>query len=126
FLVGDAGGMISPFNGEGIAYALQAGRMAADVIAQAAARATDAARERTLATYSERMRRDLGGYFTLGRYFGRLIERPDVMRVCTKYGLPRPQLMKSVLKLLSDGDATTGGDPTDRVLSTLTRIVPAA
>jgi len=126
FLVGDAGGMISPFNGEGIAYALQAGRLAADVIAQAAARSTDAARERTLATYADRMRRDLGGYFTLGRYFVRLIERPDIMRLCTKYGLPRPMLMKIVLKLLSDCYDTTGGDPTDRVLSTLTRIVPAA
>src|SRR5690625_1557395 len=80
FLVGDAGGMISPFNGEGIAYALQAGRLAADVIAQAAARSTDAARERTLATHAERMRRDLGGYLTLGRYFVLLIERPDIMR----------------------------------------------
>ena len=126
FLVGDAGGMISPFNGEGIAYALQAGRLAADAIAQAAARSSDAARERTLATYPDRMRRDLGGYFTLGRYFVRLIERPEVMRICTKYGLPRPHLMKIVLKLLSDSYDVTGGDPTDRVLSTLTRIVPAA
>src|SRR5690625_7402015 len=83
-LVGDAGGMISPFNGEGIAYALQAGRIAADVIAQAFARTSAAARERTLATYSQRMRDDLGGYFTLGRQFVKLIEQPEVMRLCTK------------------------------------------
>ena len=37
-LVGDAGGMVSPFDGEGIAYALQSGRMAADSISQALAR----------------------------------------------------------------------------------------
>ena len=37
-LVGDAGGMVNPFNGEGIAYAMESGRLAADVIVQAFAR----------------------------------------------------------------------------------------
>ena len=31
-LVGDAGGMVNPFNGEGIAYAMEAGELAAEVI----------------------------------------------------------------------------------------------
>lgn len=39
-LVGDAGGMVNPFNGEGIAYAMESGQIAADVIVQAHARAT--------------------------------------------------------------------------------------
>src|SRR5690606_5691640 len=39
-LVGDSGGMVSPFNGEGIAYALQSGRIAADVVGQALARSS--------------------------------------------------------------------------------------
>lgn len=125
-LVGDAGGMVSPFNGEGIAYGLQAGRIAADVIAQAHIRTNDLARERTLTTYATRMRADLGGYFAVGRTFVSLIERPEVMRICTKYGLPRPLLMKVVLKLLSDSYDTRGGDLTDRVITTLTRIVRAA
>jgi hypothetical protein len=38
-LVGDAGGLVNPFNGEGIAYAMESGQIAADVIVQA--RATD-------------------------------------------------------------------------------------
>ncbi|UFU02481.1 geranylgeranyl reductase family protein [Ruania suaedae] len=125
-LVGDSGGMVSPFNGEGIAYGLQAGRVAADVIAQAFARTSDEARERTLATYADRMREDLGGYFTLGRAFVTIIENPRVMRLCTKYGLPRPTLMKIVLKLLSDCYDTKGGDVTDRVITALTKVVPAA
>ena len=37
-LVGDAGGMVNPFNGEGIAYAMESGRLAAEVVAQAFAR----------------------------------------------------------------------------------------
>ena len=38
-LVGDAGGLVNPFNGEGIAYAMESGQIAADVIVQAHARA---------------------------------------------------------------------------------------
>ncbi|MNW51075.1 putative oxidoreductase [compost metagenome] len=125
-LVGDSGGMVSPFNGEGIAYAMQAARVAADVVAQSRARSTDAARERTLATYPEIMRRDLGGYYTLGRYFVRLIEHPEIMRLCTRYGLPRPLVMRFVLKLLSDCYEPRGGDVVDRVIAGLTRVVPSA
>src|SRR5206468_4478665 len=34
-LVGDAGGMTNPFNGEGIAYAVETGQLAAELIADA-------------------------------------------------------------------------------------------
>jgi geranylgeranyl reductase family protein len=125
-LVGDAAGMTSPFNGEGIAYALQAGRVAGDAIAQARTRVTDDARERTLGTYAERMRADLGGYYTLGRWFVRLIEHPAIMRACVRYGLPRPVVMQFVLKLLSDCYEPRGGDWVDRVIAGLTRVVPQA
>ena len=118
--------MISPFNGEGIAYGLQAGRVAADAIAQGLARGTAAGRERAFATYERRMKDDLGGYYTLGRVFVRLIEHPEVMRVCTRYGLPRPLVMKFVLKLLSDCYEPHGGDLVDRVIAGLARIAPAA
>ena len=125
-LVGDSGGMVSPFNGEGIAYALQAGRVAADAVVQAHSRTTPAAKERALATYATTMREDLGGFYTLGRYFVRLIEHPEVMRLCTRYGLPRPLVMRFTLKLLSDCYEPRGGDMVDRVISGLTRLVPAA
>ncbi|WP_146928078.1 geranylgeranyl reductase family protein [Cellulomonas xylanilytica] len=125
-LAGDSAGMISPFNGEGIAYGLQAGRVAADAISQGLARGTAAGRERAFATYERRMKDDLGGYYTLGRVFVRLIEHPEVMRVCTRYGLPRPLVMKFVLKLLSDCYEPRGGDLVDRVIAGLARIAPAA
>lgn len=125
-LAGDAAGMISPFNGEGIAYGLQAGRVAADAIAQGLARGTAAGRERAFATYERRMKDDLGGYYTLGRLFVRLIEHPEIMRICTRYGLPRPLLMKFVLKLLSDCYEPRGGDVVDRTIAALARIAPAA
>src|SRR5439155_11216252 len=37
-LVGDAGGIVNPFNGEGIAYAMESGELAAELIADAIAR----------------------------------------------------------------------------------------
>jgi hypothetical protein len=48
------------------------------------------------------------------------------MRLCTRYGLPRPLLMRFTLKLLSDCYEPRGGDVVDRVISGLTKIVPAA
>ena len=53
-LVGDSGGMVNPFNGEGIDYALEAARVGAELVAQAMARPSDAERERVLAAYPKR------------------------------------------------------------------------
>jgi flavin-dependent dehydrogenase len=125
-LVGDAGGMVSPFDGEGIAYAMQSGRLAAGVIAQALARPSGEGREASLRTYPELMKESVGGYFSLGRVFVKLIEHPAVMRVCTRYGLPRPTLMRLVMKLLSDLYEPRGGDWMDRTIATLARMAPAA
>ena len=66
-LVGDAGGMVNPFNGEGIAYAMESGRLAAEVVAQALARPDAPGRERALQSYPQVMEDALGGYYTLGR-----------------------------------------------------------
>ncbi|MDO4605800.1 MAG: geranylgeranyl reductase family protein [Bowdeniella nasicola] len=125
-LVGDAGGMVSPFNGEGITYALKAGRIAADIIHQALARTNAYGLEKTLRAYPAAMAAEHGGYFTLGRLFVRLIENPEVMRVCTRHGLPRPTLMRFVHKLLSDGYEHRGGDAMDRIIAMLSRIAPAS
>lgn len=125
-LLGDAGGMVSPFNGEGIAQALVSGRLAAEAAAQAAARSTVAGRELALSQYPAALEAQMGGYYTLGRIFVALIEHPEVMRVCTRYGLPRKRLMRLVSKLLSDGWERRGGDGIDHFIQLLTRMVPAA
>ena len=75
-LVGDAGGMVNPFNGEGIAYAMESGRLAADVAGPGPGRSTDAQRERALAAYPAVMKDALGGYYTLGRLFVQVIGQP--------------------------------------------------
>ncbi|MCW2623217.1 MAG: putative electron transfer oxidoreductase [Frankiales bacterium] len=125
-LVGDAGGAVNPFNGEGIAYAMETGRMAADAVVQALARAEGPAREHALEGYSQALKARYGGYYTLGRVFVQLIGNPHVMNVATKHGLPRPLLMKFTLKLLANLTDPRGGDALDRVINGLSKVAPAA
>ncbi|MCL1838967.1 MAG: geranylgeranyl reductase family protein [Propionibacteriaceae bacterium] len=127
FLVGDAGGMVSPFNGEGISYAMEAAHIAAETINDGYARGvgTDAA-ESALQRYPSRLKAEWGGYFRLGQFFATLISKPEVMRICTKYGLSRPALMKFTMKLLSHLYDTHAGDWMDKTISALARLAPAA
>jgi menaquinone-9 beta-reductase len=125
-LVGDAGGMVNPFNGEGIAYAMESGELAADVIAQALARNTDDAREKALQAYPRALKQAYGGYYTLGRVFVKLIGHPEVMKLATRHGLPHPMLMRFTLKLLANLTDPHGGDAMDRTINALSRLAPAA
>lgn len=125
-LVGDAGGMVNPFNGEGIAYAMESASLAAEVCAQALARDTAAQREQALMDYPRILKQNYGGYYTLGRLFVKIIGDPRVMSIATKKGLPHTSLMKIVLKLLANLTDERGGDATDRVINALTKVAPAA
>jgi menaquinone-9 beta-reductase len=125
-LVGDAGGAVNPFNGEGIAYAMESGLLAAEVAAQALARPAGPQREKALQGYPQAMKDAYGGYYTLGRVFVGLIGHPQVMHVATRYGLPRPLLMKFTLKLLANLTDPRGGDALDRVINGLVKLAPAA
>jgi len=125
-LAGDAGGMVNPFNGEGIAYALEAGEIAARVITQALARPTAASRERVLQTYPQQLKDAYGGYYTLGRIFVELIGKPSIMQFCTKHGVKRPAVMRFTMKLLGNLTETRGGDAVDRLLNAVSKMTPAA
>ena len=125
-LVGDAAGAVNPFNGEGIAYAMESGRLAAEVAVQALARPQGPQRERALEAYPAAMKATYGGYYTLGRVFVTMIGNPQVMKLATKYGLPRPLLMKFTLKLLANLTDPRGGDALDRVINGMVRLAPAA
>lgn len=125
-LVGDAGGMVNPFNGEGIDSAMQAGRIAAGVIVDAKSRGFGtASAERALTGYPLLMKDELGKYYRLGAVFARLIGNPTVMRIAVHYGLPRHTLMRLVHKLLAGLTDQRDGDAFDRVINTLVRIAPS-
>jgi geranylgeranyl reductase family protein len=124
-LVGDSGGMVNPFNGEGIAYAMESGELAAEVVVQALARPAGPGRERALAHYPTELKARYGGYYRLGNIFVKLIGNPQVMRVATKHGMPHPTLMRFVLKLLANLTDPRGGDAMDRIINAMTRVAPA-
>jgi len=122
-LVGDAGGMVNPFNGEGIAYAMESGEILARTITQALARSRRADTERVLAGYPHALSQEYGGYYTLGRVFVKLIGKPGLMRFATKHGMSRPALMRFALKLLANL-TDPGGDVSDRLVNGLSRLAP--
>jgi len=126
-LVGDSGGMVNPFNGEGIAYAMEAGEYAADAMAEAHSRGIGTANaEHALHGYPSALRESLGGYYRLGTVFVKLIGNPRIMHICTKYGLPRKNLMRFVHKLLANLTDSKDGDAMDKIINSLTRIAPSA
>jgi len=124
-LVGDSGGMVNPFNGEGIAYAMESGELAAEVIVQALARPAGAERERALAAYPAELKQRFGGYYRLGNVFVKLIGNPHVMRIATRHGMPHPTLMRFVLKLMANLTDPRGGDAMDRIINAMTKVAPA-
>jgi flavin-dependent dehydrogenase len=123
-LVGDAGGMVNPFNGEGIAYAMESAAIASRCAVQALAR-SGASAEAALAGYPTAMSQALGGYYRIGNVFSKLIGNPAVMGMATKYGLPRTTLMRFILKLLANLYDPKDGGVSDRVITTMTRLAPS-
>lgn len=126
-LVGDAGGMVNPFNGEGIAYAMESAEMAAAAIAEASSRGFgSASAEKAMRAYPEQLKASLGGYYRLGTIFVKLIGDPRIMHLCTRYGLPRKTLMRFVMKLLANLTDAHGGDAMDRIINALCKAAPSA
>jgi geranylgeranyl reductase family protein len=122
-LAGDAGGMVNPFNGEGIAYAMESGEILARTIVQALARSRRAETERVLADYPHALNQAYGGYYALGRTFVKLIGKPTLMRIATKHSMGRPALMRFALKLLANL-TDPRGDASDRLVNGLSRLAP--
>jgi menaquinone-9 beta-reductase len=122
-LAGDAGGMVNPFNGEGIAYAMESGEILARTIVQALARSRRAETERVLAGYPDALSQAYGGYYALGRTFVKLIGKPTLMRIATKHAMSRPALMRFALKLLANL-SDPRGDASDRLVNGLSRLAP--
>ena len=107
-LVGDAAGAINPFNGEGIDYAYETGRLAAGFVAEALA--TDGTS--TLAGYEQALTDEYAAYHRVARIFLSAIGNPSVMRTLTTVGMRSRPLMEWVLKvmanLLEEEDAEAG------------------
>lgn len=138
-LLGDAGGMVSPFNGEGISYAMESARFAAEFIIDASsgsaslsASGLSASRgwsvsdaDARLAGYADYVRDQWGSHFTLGRAFAALIGKPAVMKLALRTGMPIPVLMRFVVRLLANLTDPAAKGFEDRVIRVLESLVPA-
>jgi geranylgeranyl reductase family protein len=128
-LLGDAGGMVSPFNGEGISYAMESARFAAEFIIDASSRSASSGgtydADTHLSRYAGYVREQWGSHFTLGRAFAVLIGKPAVMKLALRTGMPIPVLMKFVVRLLANLTDPSAKGFEDRVIRVLESLVPA-
>lgn len=124
-LLGDAGGMVSPFNGEGISYAMESARYAAEFIINAEQVRSPLGRDQVLAGYSPHIRGLWGSHFTLGTIFAQLIGKPAILRLALRTGMPIPVLMRFVVRMLANLTDTGGKGFEDRVIHLLEQLVPA-
>ena len=97
-VVGDAAGSVNPFNGEGIDYAYETARMAADVIHEALVDGDATALQR----YPKQLDDTYGQYFKVARLFARIIGRPALMRELTRVGMHSRSLMEWVLRIMAN------------------------
>lgn len=125
-LIGDAGGMVNPFNGEGIAYAMESAQIASQAVIQGLGRPDGPSREAALAGYITAMQQHVGQYYRLGGLFSKAIGRPLVMKYATRLGLPRRHLMYLVLKTLAGLYDGRRGDWADHTVRALTKVVRSA
>ncbi|MFC3300253.1 geranylgeranyl reductase family protein [Arthrobacter agilis] len=123
-LLGDAGGMVSPFNGEGISYAMESARYAAEFIERAQAVSSPIGRDQVMSGYAPHVRAQWGSHFTLGRIFAQLIGKPAILSLALRTGMPIPLLMRFVVRMLANLTDAGGRGFEDRVIHLLEALVP--
>ncbi len=123
--IGDAAGAINPWNGEGISYAYETGRMAAEHIGDALTR-DDLG---LLRRYPQHLDDEYGLYYKTARVFVKLIGHPSVMRTLAHTGLRSRTLMEwtlTVMANLLDEDDKHMGERVYDALAGLARTLPTA
>ena len=97
-VVGDAAGSVNPFNGEGIDYAYETGKMAADLVAEAITTGDGGAIWR----YPALLEEHYGTYFRVARLFARLIGQPALLRQLTRIGMQSRTAMEWALQIMAN------------------------
>ena len=96
--IGDAAGTVNPFNGEGIAYGYETGRLAASVIGDALLN-DDAS---LLPLYDDLLESAYGDYYKVARAFVRVISEPKILSVCVGVGMRVEPLMTTLLAIMAN------------------------
>ena len=96
--IGDASGAVNPFNGEGIDYAYETGRLAAGFIKEALATGDNGRLKR----YEDALEDEYGDYHRVARAFVIAVGNPAVMKTLTSVGIRSRPLMEWVLKVMAN------------------------
>ncbi len=105
-LVGDAAGCVNPLNGEGIDYALETGRLAADAMTAERSDLTEA--------WPALLTEHYGAAFSIARRLAGLLTVPGLLPTLGPWGMRSRTLMAIALRLMgnlvtpSDADAIAG------------------
>ncbi len=122
-VTGDAGGVINPFNGEGIAYAYESGRFAADAVHLALTTGDGMA----LQTYPQRLQAEYALYYKVARAFVRIIGRPELMKLMVTTGMRSRSLMEWVMRVMANllrPDELGPAEAAYRAIAAIARLVP--
>jgi menaquinone-9 beta-reductase len=116
--VGDAAGVVNPFNGEGISEAVESGVLAAE----AAIEALGSRGPSDFSSYERQLDELWGSYYRLARTFVRLIGNPRIMRSLTTVGMRVPPIMEFAFKMLANLYHERGGGTGDAIVRAMLRL----
>jgi geranylgeranyl reductase family protein len=122
-IVGDASGSINPFNGEGIAYGYETGRLAATTIAAAIA----AGDTHALRHFERALQDTYGLYYRIASAFMRLMGRPEAMRKVVGTGMYSRTLMEWIMRIMMNmlrEDETGPAELAYRAVASIARAFP--
>ena len=122
-LVGDAAGSVNPFNGEGIDYAYETGRLAAALFLEANKHGDNTVLER----YPDLLDEEYGVYFKVARLFAKVIGNPVLIRELTRVGMRSQRLMEWALRIMANLMRETDRGPAEaayKIISSAVSLVP--
>ena len=122
-VVGDAAGSTNPFNGEGIDYAYETGRMVAGLLDEALTTGDGLALQR----YPQLLADEYGLYFKVARLFAKVIGQPALMKELTRVGMHSRSLMDWVLRIMANllrPDELGPAEAAYRAAAAVVRLVP--
>src|SRR3954468_11651144 len=124
-LVGDAAGTINPFNGEGIDYAYETGRLAAELLHEALTTGDGMALQR----YPQLLDAEYGLYFKVARLFAHVIGNPPLLNELTRVGMQSRTLMEWVLRIMANllrEDELGPAEAAYKAVAAIVRLAPNA
>ena len=122
--IGDAAGVINPFNGEGIGYGYETGRLAAACLGRALSGEGSAA----VSDYERQIDDAYGLYYQVARDFVKLVSSPRRMQACVRAGMHSQSAMEWLLRIMANllrPDEVGPAEAAYRALSVVARLAPA-